>query len=465
MRFARRGSSVVLAAVLALAVGRAQAAPTALVFDIGHSDCTGPGTHVINLFVNDVQVATVPTAFACVCNADGLQVTLTDPAVLALVDPDACNSLRVEVPSGGRNVRFAWIHATLETDAGAMGKCLYDGLPWNEFLVCGPRTTCDSPGETRYMLPIGGTDQDTDGVAGGFGTGCDNCPNLYNADQADGDGDGVGDPCDTCPTVANPDQADADGDMIGDACEACACDDGDPCTVDVCDGSGACVHTDVVCEGGSSACMDAPVCDPATGQCVAAMREDGTACDDQNGCTQNDTCQAGACTSGDAVVCVASDSCHDAGVCDPATGQCSNPAKADGTACDDGDLCTFNESCRAGTCEGEALTCNTMGDACHDAAVCDPATGMCVNPAKPDGTPCDDGNACTHTDGCQAGTCTGEAVVCDVPTVCHWATCKPRSGRCKVKKVRPFRQCLRDNGLFPGKGKHKGHGPSKNHDD
>ena len=32
---------------------------------------------------------------------------------------------------------------------------------------------------------------------------------------------------------------------------------------------------------------------------------------------------------------------------------------------------------------------------------------MCSDPAKPDGSSCSDGSACTQTDTCQAGTCTG----------------------------------------------------------
>jgi parallel beta-helix repeat protein len=48
--------------------------------------------------------------------------------------------------------------------------------------------------------------------------GVDNCPDIYNPEQADADGDDVGDVCDNCPDDWNPDQKDSDGDGIGDAC-------------------------------------------------------------------------------------------------------------------------------------------------------------------------------------------------------------------------------------------------------
>src|SRR5205823_6134892 len=136
-------------------------------------------------------------------------------------------------------------------------------------------------------------------------------------------------------------------------------------------------------------------------------KPDGAACDDGNACTQTDSCQAGVCTGTNPVVCAAADQCHDAGTCNPATRACSNPAKPDGAACNDGNACTQTDSCQAGVCTGTNPVVCAAADQCHDAGTCNPATAARSNQAKPDGAACNDGNACTQTESCQAGVCTG----------------------------------------------------------
>jgi MYXO-CTERM domain-containing protein len=151
---------------------------------------------------------------------------------------------------------------------------------------------------------------------------------------------------------------------------------------------------------------------------------DDTPCDDSDLCTQTDTCQAGICTGADLVVCTPLDTCHDAGVCDPATGSCSNPEKADGIECDDGDLCTQEDICQAGVCMGADPVVCTAPDQCHQAGTCDPDTGDCSHPPLPDGSVCTDEDICTQTDTCQAGVCTGtDWMDCDDGDDCTSDTC------------------------------------------
>src|SRR5204862_3118917 len=78
----------------------------------------------------------------------------------------------------------------------------------------------------------------------------------------------------------------------------------------------------------------------------------GTSPNDSDACTQTDTCQNGTCAGSNPVVCSASDQCHVTGTCNPADGQCSNPAAANGTSCNDSDACTQTDTCQNGTCTG-----------------------------------------------------------------------------------------------------------------
>ncbi len=194
-------------------------------------------------------------------------------------------------------------------------------------------------------------------------------------------------------------------------------------------------------------CHVAGVCDPFTGTCSNPAKPDGTTCNDGNACTLTDTCRAGACTGSSPVTCYALDQCHDAGTCDPASGSCSNPAKPDGFACDDGDACTRTDTCQAGACAGtNPVACYAL-DQCHDVGLCDTFTGLCSNPMMPNGTTCNDRNACTQTDTCRAGGCVGASpVICVALDACHDAgVCDPASGVCSSSPTAAGASCSDGN--------------------
>ena len=91
--------------------------------------------------------------------------------------------------------------------------------------------------------------------------------------------------------------------------------------------------------------------DPATGTCSNPPKPDGTACNDGNACTQTESCQGGICVGVNPVVCTASDQCHTVGTCDPATGQCSNPAKTGNDAI----TCAFKKSVNPPSCASQSV--------------------------------------------------------------------------------------------------------------
>jgi streptogramin lyase len=231
-----------------------------------------------------------------------------------------------------------------------------------------------------------------------------------------------------------------------------ACTDGNACTrADSCQ-AGTCVGSNPVMCTASDQCHVAGVCDPASGVCSNPAAANGTACTDGSACTRTDTCQAGACVGSNPVVCTASDQCHVPGVCNPASGACSNPAAANGTACTDANACTQRDSCQAGVCVGGSPVVCAANDQCHVAGVCDPVTGACSNPAAANGTPCTDGNACTRTDTCQAGACAGgNPVVCAASDQCHAAgACNPANGTCSSPPAPDGTSCTDGNACTRG---------------
>lgn len=207
------------------------------------------------------------------------------------------------------------------------------------------------------------------------------------------------------------------------------CDDGLFCTVnDVC-GAGQCNGVARDCSGAADQCNDG-ICDEAKDRCTSP-KPNGTACNDGNACTRTDKCRAGACVGSNPIVCTTADQCYDA-VCDTSSGTCGNQPKLNGTPCNDGDACTQSDTCVTGTCTGaNPVVCNAL-DQCHLPGTCDSTSGQCSQPLKVDGSTCNDGNACTQTDVCSAGGCVGaNPVVCAALDQCHDAgTCDPSNGKC-----------------------------------
>ncbi len=144
------------------------------------------------------------------------------------------------------------------------------------------------------------------------------------------------------------------------------------------------------------------------GPCIGLA--DGSACDDGDLCTVGDSCQSEVCVAGAPVTCTASDDCHDAGACDPQTGACTAETnKPDGEPCDDGDLCTVKDQCTGGLCGGTKKLC-AWKDACNE-GICDITTGACTT--KPlDQTKCGDGTGCTDANVCNQGTCEASKDFC-----------------------------------------------------
>ncbi len=244
-----------------------------------------------------------------------------------------------------------------------------------------------------------------------------------------------------------------DNDCDGQTDES-GCDDGNPCTSDLCDKtSGKCTHSSTSegapCNDGNvcsdkdackqGGCTGSPVqcsddnpctqdtCD-ATKGCEHA-HANGVPCNDGNLCTQGDLCADGKCQPGDAKPCASKQFCI-AAQCEQKTGNCDFNPKPDGLACDDGSVCTKADKCESGTCLGAAIACDDDNPCTKD--TCHAAKG-CLHTSH--AGPCEDGNKCTIGDTCKAGSCkAGLAKDCDDGNVCTVDGCDPNKG-CTIAKV------------------------------
>ena len=187
---------------------------------------------------------------------------------------------------------------------------------------------------------------------------------------------------------------------------------------------------DAVAIPGNGTCIGGECRDDFDNQC------DGVVCEPGRECLYG-KCYASTC---DTVTCTAPDSCHEPGVCVP-PGICSHPVKVDGSSCDDGDASTSGDRCLSGVCRGDpaggglcaGVVCPSPEE-CELQGVCDPQTGLCTEPTRPDNAAC----------GAPGHKCSGGACVSDICEDFGITSCAPvpdngcyHTGRCHAATICP----------------------------
>jgi hypothetical protein len=209
--------------------------------------------------------------------------------------------------------------------------------------------------------------------------------------------------------------------VFTDAPDGSVCDDGDFCTVDDHCGAGVCDGTPLICDDGLF-CNGLELCDPENGACLEGA---APAVEDGNLCTVDmcDEDEDKVTHEPDDALCDDDDQCT-TDVCTLAGGCSHSPYLGD---CQDGDLCTENDSCVDGTCKGTPKVCDD-GVFCNGQESCDGDSGECVDGVAPE---VDDGIDCT-LDSCDEDA--GEVVhepdqtACDDENPCTLEVCDPETG-------------------------------------
>ena len=194
---------------------------------------------------------------------------------------------------------------------------------------------------------------------------------------------------------------------------ATLCDDGSTCTnSDHCE-SGTCTGMGTVCPDDGNQCTTGMCNAGGGGACTHVALPPGSGCNaDSNLCTVRDTCQGTACVAGPVNTCNDNNPCT-ADSCITSTGACVNSPTNEGQPCTiPGSNRCFDNVCTAGVCtEATPKSCNDNNDCTIDG--CEQALG-CTHDAKPASTTCDDGNVCTMNDTCQSnGSCNGDQIDCN----------------------------------------------------
>jgi cysteine-rich repeat protein len=225
---------------------------------------------------------------------------------------------------------------------------------------------------------------------------------------------GDGDPCASgaeCNTTCN-EATDDCFDPTGTPCS----DEPNICTVDTCDGLGACAHV----PGNTGA-----LCRTTAGDCDVTEH-----CDGINPSCPPDVFDPPGWPCGDAI----DDACTDPDTCDGNNNCLANHAGS-GAACpNDGNPCTLDQCDGGGSCAhpaGNAGTqCRADAGQCDVAEQCDGSNPSCPPDGfAPNGTGCNDNNACTQTDQCTGGNCVGSnPLTCNDANPCTQDSCNPASG-------------------------------------
>jgi len=148
----------------------------------------------------------------------------------------------------------------------------------------------------------------------------------------------------------------------------------------------------------------------------------GQSCTVDSDCTQgfcrDSVCCDSACGDGDPDDCLACSVAMGAAV----DGTC---APTTGFLCDDGDACTDSDTCVEGACTGDLASCDDENPCTVDA--CDVSLG-CVFVQLDDGFECEDGDSCTSSDVCVEGACLGVVIACEDSNPCTSDSCDGSNG-------------------------------------
>jgi hypothetical protein len=251
--------------------------------------------------------------------------------------------------------------------------------------------------------------------------------------------DGPDEPCRLC----NPANSVSSWTSIN---EGGACNDDSKCSLDSVCLAGICSAQGPLCDDGNP-CTQNICTDVMT--CEHPPEDDGTDCPaDEFECT-TDECLVGNCSHDIAPQkCLIDGQCFDAStpnpeascqVCTPDQDKTTWVPGFDGEDCDDLLFCTINDQCNSGDCTGTARDCGA--DQCLT-AYCVEEHMKCILEAVPNGTDCDDSDPCTVVDQCTAGSCSGQPKQCgglagDNP--CLEGLCDPDSeptpGTCKASPL------------------------------